>query len=87
MDRNFNTPLKRFSILWSESKCTRTQQKMSPIVLKMFFLKKKRQLLAISMSLLLLSVEINFSGILEWHGKRKRKQEYCVSLFQSYGNI
>lgn len=39
------------------------------------------------MALLLLSVEISFSGILEWHGKRKWKQEYCVNFFQSYGNI
>lgn len=42
-----------------------------PDCTKDVFPKKKRQLLAISMSLLLLSVEINFSGILEWHGKRK----------------
>lgn len=55
-------PLKHFSILWIESECARTQQKTSSIVLGMLK-KKKRQLLAISMSLLMLSVEIIFNGI------------------------
>lgn len=56
-------PLKHFSILWIESECARTQQKTSSMVLGMLKKKTKRQLLAISMSLLMLSVEIIFNGI------------------------
>lgn len=63
IDKTFIIPLKHFSILWIESEFVRTPQKTSPYVLGMFGGAEewwKRQLLVLSVSLLVLSVETNF---------------------------